>query len=422
MVVARAKENGGNRLIVFDVEGVLLPKRRYLLFEAARKLGPWGFIKILTAGFLYEAGLLSLEYTLRKVYRYFRGMTVDDLFEPYKGIPLISGVEQLFKKLSQAGYMIALISSGLPTLFVKDLAAKLNADYAFGFDLETRNGRLTGEIGGEAIKPKGKALILKRLLDREGLSSKDCVVVADDRNNLPMFQLCALRIGYNPDFILTVKSDYVVREDLSEILPIIEGKALRIRGRGLSRNEVIREAIHIGTFSVPCVCAYTFIESHLISLLILLVTLLYIASEFGRIHGVDFPLFSSITRKAAIKPEIHEYASSPILFATGVMFSLLLFPAPINYVSVAVLTLGDGFATVFGRIVGRTVLPFNKGKMVEGSIFGFLFALLGALLFVDPIKALTAATTGMIVEFLPLPVNDNLTIPIVSGLALMLPP
>jgi phosphoserine phosphatase/dolichol kinase len=422
LVVAEAEENEGNRLIVFDVEGVLLPKRRYLLFEAARKLGPWGFIKILIAGFLYEAGLLSLESTLRKIYRYFRGLTVEDIFEPYKGIPLISGVEQLFKKLSQAGYMTALISSGLPTLLVQDLAAKLNADYAFGFDLKTKNGRLTGEIGGEAIKPDGKALILKGLLDREGLSPKDCVVVADDRNNLPMFQLCALRIGYNPDFILTVKSDYVVREDLSEILPIIEEKASRNRGRGLSRNEVIREAIHIGSFSVPCVCAYTFIEPHVISFLILFVTLLYIASEFGRIHGVDFPIFSKITRKATIKPEIHEYASSPILFAIGVVLSLLLFPTPINYVSVAVLTLGDGVATIFGRMIGRTVFPFNKGKMVEGSIWGLLFAFLGALLFVDPIKALTAATTGMIVEFLPLPVNDNLTIPIVSGLALMLLP
>ena len=422
MAIASVKENEGNQIIVFDVEGVLLPKRRYLLFDAAKKLGPWGFIKILTAGLLYEAGLLSLESTLRKVYRYFRGLTVDDLFEPYKGIPLIFGVEQLFKKLGQAGYITVLISSGLPTLFVKDLAAKLNADYAFGFDLETRNGRLTGEIGGEAIKPDGKAFILKRLLDREGLSPKDCVVVADDRNNLPMFQLCALRIGYNPDFILTAKSDYVVREDLSEILPIIEGKALRIRRQGLSRNEVIREAIHIGSFSVPCVCKYTFIEPHVISFLILFVTLLYIASEFGRIHGVDFPIFSKITRKAAIKPEIHEYASSPIFFAIGVVLSLLLFPTPINYVSVAVLTLGDGVATIFGRMIGRTVFPFNKGKMVEGSIWGLLFAFLGALLFVDPIKALTAAATGMIVEFLPLPVNDNLTIPIVSGLALMLLP
>ncbi len=422
MVVAEGDRDRPYRLIVFDVEGVLLPKRRYLLFDAARKLGPWVFIKTIIIGFLYEVGLLSLESALRKIYRNFRGMMIDNLFEPYKAIPLISGVEELFKKLNQAGYRTALISSGLPTLFVKDLANRLSAKYAFGFELRAKNGRLTGEIAGEAIKPNGKALILKRIIDREGLSSKDCVVVADDRNNLPMFPLCVLRIGYNPDFILTAKSDYVVRENLSEILPIIEERALRIPRQTLSRSQITREAIHIGNFSVPCLCAYTFLEPRLVSLFILFVTLLYIASEFRRIQGVDFPLFSTITRRAVIKPELYEFVSSPIFFAIGVMFSLLLFPTPINYASVAVLTLGDGFATIFGRIIGRTAFPFNKGKMVEGSIFGFLFAFLGAMLFVNPIKALIAAAIGMIMECLPLPINDNLTIPIISGLALTLLP
>lgn len=422
MVVAKTRENQRNRLIVFDVEGVLLPKRHYLLFGASRKLGLLGVIKMITIGFLYEVGLLSLESALRKIFKSFQGFMIDDLFELYKAVPLIPRVEQLFKELNQAGYRTALISSGLPTLFVKDLGTRLNVDYAFGFELKTRNGRLTGEIAGEAIKPNGKALLLKRVLDREGLSSKDCVVVADDRNNLPMFPLCTLRIGYNPDFILTAKSDYVLKENLSEILPIIKEKALPIPRLALSRSDVIREAIHIGSFLVPCVCAYTFIEPHLISLLILLVTLLYIASEFSRMQGVDFPLFSTMTRRAAIKAELYEFASSPIFFAIGVMLSLLLFPTPINYASVAVLTLGDGFATIFGRKIGRTVFPFNKGKMMEGSIFGFLFAFMGAMLFVSPVKALIAAATGMIIECLPLPVNDNLTIPIISGLALTLLP
>ena len=422
MVVAKTRKNEGNRLIVFDVEGVLLPKRRYLLFEAAKKLGPWGFIKIITIGFLYEVGLLSLESTLRKIFRFFRGFMIDDLFELYRRIPLIPGAEQLFKDLNQAGYRTALISSGLPTPFVKDLAARLNADYASGFELNTTNDHLAGEIAGEAIKPDGKALILKRILDREGLSSKGCVVVADDRNNLPMFPLCTLKIGYNPDYILTAKSDYVVREDLSEILPIIEEKALHIPRPVLSRSGIVREAIHIGSFSVPCLCAYTFLEPHMVSLLILLVTLLYITSEFSRIRGVDLPLFSTITRRAALKPELYEFVASPIFFAIGVMLSLLLFPTPINYASISVLTLGDGFATIFGKMIGRTTFSFNKGKMVEGSIFGFLFAFLGAMLFVTPIQALIAAAIGMIMESLPLPINDNLTIPIISGLVLTLLP
>nr|NIR86272.1 phosphatidate cytidylyltransferase [Candidatus Bathyarchaeota archaeon] len=102
--------------------------------------------------------------------------------------------------------------------------------------------------------------------------------------------------------------------------------------------------------------------------------------------------------------------------------SLLLFPKPINYASIVVLTLGDGFATIFGKIIGTTVLPVNKGKMLEGSILGSLFAFLGGLLFLNPMKALVAVTVGMTVEGLPLPVNDNLTIPLVSGLTLTLLP
>ena len=67
------------------------------------------------------------------------------------------------------------------------------------------------------------------------------------------------------------------------------------------------------------------------------------------------------------------------------------------------------------------MLPFNKGKRVEGSVFGFLFAFVGALLFVNPMKALVDAI-GMLVEYLPLPISDNITVPIASGLVMMVAP
>ena len=84
--------------------------------------------------------------------------------------------------------------------------------------------------------------------------------------------------------------------------------------------------------------------------------------------------------------------------------------------------MGDGFAAVFGEALGRTVLPLNKGKTVEGSAFGFIFAFSGALLFVNPTKALISSAVGILVELLPLPVNDNLTTPLITGLALILIP
>jgi len=413
--------HGFYRLVVFDVEGVLIPKRRYLLFETVRKLGLWSFIKIIVMGVLYEIGSVPLESTLRRIFVMLKGLTVDEVFQLYRRIPLIPSAEEVFKRLNAAGYKTALISSGLPTLFVEDLATRLNASYAFGLELEIVDGRLTGVIGGDVLKSGGKAMVLKRILEKEGLSPQNCVVVADDRNNLPMFPLCALRVGYNPDFILSVKSNFVVKDDLLEILPIITGNALQISNPAISRSERIRETIHIGSFLLPFVCIYL-LESNLVSSLILILTFLYIISEVARLLGTNFPVLSTITWRAANKPELHEFATAPIFFALGIVFSLVFFPASASYASIAILTLGDGFANILGRKFGSVPLSFNKGKNLEGSILGFLFASVGAMIFVDPVRAFMAATTGMLIESLPLPISDNLAIPLASGLVLTLVP
>lgn len=412
------KQNKGriSHLIVLDIEGVLLPKRRYLLFEVTRKLGLLEFAYIIIIGGLYEIGLLSLESALKRIFKVLRKLTVDDLFEVYKEIPLMPGVEEVFTELNKLGYRTALISSGLPTLLVEDLATRLKADYAFGLKLEVINGHLTGEIGGDVLKPKGKAIVLKRIMEKDSFSPKDCVVVADDRNNLPMFPLCRLSIGYNPDFVLSSKSNFVVNGDLIGILPVIKD-GLQKAPSLPSRRDILRETIHIGSFLVPFVCKY-FLNRLWVSLLILIVTLLYAVSEFARLRGMNVPIFSTITWKATVKPELYEFATAPIFFAIGITLSLTLFSASISYASVAILTLGDGFATIFGKILGRTVLPFNKGKTVEGLIFGFLFAFLGAMFFVIPTAALIGALIGMVIECLPLPISDNVTIPMVSGVVL----
>ncbi|NIO37369.1 hypothetical protein GTO27_06655, partial [Candidatus Bathyarchaeota archaeon] len=65
------------QLVVFDVEGVLIPKRRYLLFETARKIGYWGFVRTLVIGMLYEIGLVSLESSLRRIFMMLQGLTED---------------------------------------------------------------------------------------------------------------------------------------------------------------------------------------------------------------------------------------------------------------------------------------------------------------------------------------------------------
>jgi len=411
----------GSRLVVFDVEGVLLPKRRYMLFEVSRRLSLWGFIQILITGLLYEAGLLPLENALKRVFSLMRGLRMDDLLQLFRRLPLMPGAKELVRRLKEAGYLVALISSGLPRRLVQDLASRLGADFAVGLSVEVVDGWLTGRVRGDVAKPDGKAVALRKLMKRLNVSRRDCVVVADDRNNLPMFPMCRVRIGFNPDFLVAARADVVVRRALLDVAPIILEEGAGPSLRPPSRREVIRESIHIGSILVPVLCMHL-VECRILTALILLVAVGYFVSEVARMRGRGIPPFSWVTRRAAIGVEICEPAVSPLLFAAGMILALSVFPLPERYAAAAVLSLGDGVAALSGACLGRTVLPINKGKHLEGTILGFFASLLGALIFVDPVKALVAAAAGMMAESLPLPINDNIVIPVFSGLAMMAVP
>jgi len=406
-------------LVVFDVEGVLYPNRRYIPFEVTRRLGFLKFLKIVFLGFLYEIGLLSLKAALKRIYKCLKGYTIEELRHHCEKMPLIPGSDEVFEYLHKNGWKTALISSGLPSSFVQELATKLKADYAFGLRLRAVRDKFTGEIEGDVIERNGKAIILKEILKRENLNSDDCILVADDRNNLQMFAYVTTKIGYNPDFMLSAKSDFVVTGNLSGILPIITNTMCDERKQNLSTNQILRSAIHLSGFAIPFVCTYL-LNRYLIAILVFIVTSLYAISELSRIVGIAFPIFTSITTRAAVKLESYEFTTAPLFYAFGILLSLMIFPPRVGYASIAILTLGDGFASLFGRKFGRKKYPFNKAKNLEGSFFGLIFGFLGAVFFVDPIRAFMGASAGMLIECLPTPINDNLTIPLTVGSTLML--
>jgi len=188
----------------------------------------------------------------------------------------------------------------------------------------------------------------------------------------------------------------------------------------LSNDEILRKAIHISGFAVAFVHIYLF-NSPLVLLSLFLATILYALSELARTKKINVPVFSAVTRKTARpNPEINHFVTAPIFFAIGIILSLLIFPTYIAYTSIAVLTLGDGFASIFGKIFGKNPLFFNRKKKFEGTICGFTCAFLGSILFVSPLKALVGAAVGMLAECLPLPIDDNLVTPLSAGTALTL--
>ena len=407
--------NSKPRLVVFDIEGVLIPKNRFI-FDVGKSLGVLQLLRMLFIGFLYEISVVTLKSTLKHIFNIMQGVKIEKLMRIFDEIPSKPQLKSVFAQLKTRNCKIALISSGLPTVIVKKLASTLGADYAFGIEVGVNDGKLTGEIWGDVIDSDGKFKVLSQILATEGLNLKDCVVVADDRNNKSIFLPGMQKIGYNPDFMLRVKADNVITGRLSGILPIIDGKSNQ---RSLpSKNDVLRETIHASGFFVPVLAGLIGITA--VALLICVVSALYFLSELLRMNRKNLPIISVITRNAASQAELYEFATAPLYFAIGILVTLLLFPAPASNAAIAIFALGDSMASLFGGLLSRKPFPFNKGKTLEGSLFGFFFAFLAGSVFVSPVLALIGAAVAMTIECLPLPVNDNILIPLCTGLAILL--
>jgi phosphoserine phosphatase len=403
------------RLVVFDVEGVLIPKNRFI-FEMGKSLGVSKLLKMLLLGILYQIGVLPLKMALKRIFRITKGVEIEKLVRIFDEIPSAPHLQNVFTQLKARNCKTALISSGLPSVIVKKLASTIGADYAFGIEVGVNGDVLTGEISGDVIESDGKFKALSQILSTEGLNLEDCVVVADDRNNISIFLSGMRKIGYNPDFVLRVKSDDVLTGKLSGILPIIDSTP---KQRALpSKNDVLRETIHASGFFIPVIAALIGIP--LVALLICIVSALYFVSEMARMDGKNLPVVSAITRHAVSQAELYEFAAAPLYFAMGILLTLLLFPAPVNSAAIAAFALGDSTASLFGGLISRTQLPFNKGKTLEGSLVGFFFAFFAGSLFISPALALFGAAVAMTIECLPLPVNDNILVPLCTGLALTL--
>ena len=186
----------------------------------------------------------------------------------------------------------------------------------------------------------------------------------------------------------------------------------------LLKKELFRKSIHVSGFLIVIISVTIGIAPAV--LLIASLGVIYSVSEYYRLKGRNFPLLADIT-KMAMRNDFGEenqdvFVKAPLYFAAGILASLLIFPAPFNYVAIAVVTLGDGFASVVGRVFGKHKISHSGGKSLEGTTAGILCAFAGSLVFVSPTTALAAAFAGMAVELIQLHISDNLTVPFVSGL------
>lgn len=111
-------------------------------------------------------------------------------------------------------------------------------------------------------------------------------------------------------------------------------------------------------------------------------------------------------------------------YLIGALLVLIIFEKNIAIASIMILALGDSFSRLIGPF-GKIKHPFNNTKFLEGVIAGIIAASLGAMLFISPLKAITASFFAMVLEgidlkFFKLKIDDNITIPLIAGLVIWL--
>lgn len=126
--------------------------------------------------------------------------------------------------------------------------------------------------------------------------------------------------------------------------------------------------------------------------------------------------------------EAHQMSTVPHYLAS-VILAILLFPRPVAALSILFLAIGDPTASLFGILYGHHGPRFASGKSLIGTLAGVLTCILISLVFLSSLSISTPALwaislvgglAGGTAELLPLDIDDNFSIPIVSGFVLWL--
>jgi len=106
-----------------------------------------------------------------------------------------------------------------------------------------------------------------------------------------------------------------------------------------------------------------------------------------------------------------------IMFLIGCFVAVLFFSSFYAALSILILSVGDGIAAIVGHYLGKHKIV--KNKTLEGTTAFFITTLIVLIFFLPTSKAFFVALIVALVELTtPQYIDDNITIPLVSGILL----
>lgn len=186
-------------------------------------------------------------------------------------------------------------------------------------------------------------------------------------------------------------------------------------------QEVYRKATHMGALVIPMGYYLLGLEKGQALAIMIPITIGMILLDIARLR--DWSIWHNIFSKAFSRMiRSHEQAgdwTGATYILTSSCFTIGLYDKPIAIAALSFIIVGDSFAAVLGRRYGKH--KFGR-KSVEGSLACLAGTLIVAVL--TPGLAWQVAVAGAVVatvvEALSAHIDDNVSVPILSGLAMTL--
>lgn len=187
-------------------------------------------------------------------------------------------------------------------------------------------------------------------------------------------------------------------------------------------QELWRKGTHMFALVIPG--GYYFLQLDKVGMLTFMVpiTLAFILGDISRLRGWAIwrngleAVFGGMIRPHEKNGDF----SGAAYILTTVCITVALFDKPIAIAAIAFIIVGDTLAALIGRKFGRH--RFFGGKSLEGSTACLVGTLIVAAIIpgLDRPVAVIGAVVAAVVEALPFGIDDNVTVPILSGLAMTL--
>ena len=176
--------------------------------------------------------------------------------------------------------------------------------------------------------------------------------------------------------------------------------------------ELLRKSIHLSGLILPVI--YLFLDQQTMLIFIGILTGLALIVElmkwlFPTFGDFFFRIFKPLLRRHERKGAI----TGATYYLISAFLCILFFAKTLAIVCIFFMIFGDLAAALVGKKWGRTKLLGKKS--LEGSAACFVVCTLVALVKLNPVIAIIGAFVATVVELMPFPIDDNLTVPLVSG-------